>query len=132
MATESQLPADVPLAPSPSSPANLFALWWGILIGPLAWATDLGISYPIAHLLCEFNDGWGLYAITVCMLALAASGALVARHELALVPLAPGEKLPRPMERSRFMAQLGIALSVLFIIVILAEWVPKLGMSPCQ
>jgi hypothetical protein len=66
------------------------------------------------------------------MLALAVSGALVARHELALVPLAPGEKLPRPMERSRFMAQLGIALSVLFIIVILAEWVPKLGMSPCQ
>jgi hypothetical protein len=131
MATESQLPADAPLTPSPSSPASLFALWWGILIGPLAWATDLG-SYPIAHLLCEFNDAWGLHAITVCTLALAVSGALVARRELALVPRAPGEKLPRPIERSRFMAQLGIAVSVLFIIVILAESVPKLGMSPCQ
>jgi hypothetical protein len=132
MATESQLPADAPLAPSPSSPANLFALWWGILIGPLAWAADLGISYPIVHLLCEFNHAWGFHAITVCMLALAISGTLVARHELGLVSRVPGEKLPRPIERSRFMAQLGIAVSVLFIIVILAESVPKLGISPCQ
>lgn len=132
MATESQLPPGVPPAPSPSSPANLFALWWGILIGPLAWATDLGISYPITQSLCAFNHAWGFHAITVCTLALAVSGALVARRELALVPRVPGEKLPRPIERSRFMAQLGIALSVLFMIVILAESVAKLGISPCQ
>jgi len=132
MATESQLPPGVPPAPSPNSPANLFALWWGILIGPLAWATDLGISYPITQSLCAFNHAWGFHVITVCTLALAVSGAVVARRELALVPRAPGEKLPRPIERSRFMAQLGIALSVLFMIVILAESVPKLGISPCQ
>ena len=121
MATESQLPSDAPLAPDPSSPANLFALWWGILIGPLAWATDLGISYPIIHSLCGVDHMWGFHAITVGALALAVSGAVVARRELALVPRAPGEKLPRPIERSRSMAQLGIAVSVLFIIVILAE-----------
>jgi hypothetical protein len=132
MATESQLPPDAPLAPSSSSPANLFALWWGILIGPLAWATDLGISYPITQSLCAFNHAWGFHVITVCTLALAVSGAVVARRELALVPRAPGEKLPRPIERSRFMALLGIALSVLFMIVILAESVAKLGVSPCQ
>jgi hypothetical protein len=66
------------------------------------------------------------------MLALAVSGAVVGRRELALVPRVPGEELRRPIERSRFMAQLGIALSVLFMIVILAESVPKFGMSPCQ
>jgi hypothetical protein len=132
MATESQLPADAPLPLIPSSPANLFALWWGILIGPLAWATDLGISYPIEQSLCRFNQAWGFHAITVCALALAVSGVLVARRELALVPRVPGEERPRPIARSRFMAQLGIALSVLFIIVILGEWVPKLGINPCQ
>jgi hypothetical protein len=132
MATESQLPPDAPLAPNPSSPANLFALWWGILIGPLAWATDLGISYPITHSLCAFNIAWGFHAITLCTIALAVSGGVVARRELALVPRVPGEELPRPLERSRFMAQLGIAASVLFMIVIIAESVPKLGMSPCQ
>jgi hypothetical protein len=98
----------------------------------LAWATDLGISYPITQSLCAFNHAWGFHVITVCTLALAVSGAVVARRELALVPRAPGEKLPRPIERSRFMALLGIALSVLFMIVILAESVAKLGVSPCQ
>jgi hypothetical protein len=132
MATESQLSADAPLTPSSSSPANLFALWWGILIAPLAWATDLGISYPITRSLCEFNQSWGFHAVSVCTLALAVSGALVARRELALVPLVPGEKLPRPIERSRFMAHLGIAVSVLFMIVILAESVSELGIDPCQ
>jgi hypothetical protein len=132
MATGSQLQPGAPLAPTPSSPANLFALWWGILIGPLAWATDLGISYPMTHSLCEFNNAWAFHAISVCTLALAVSGALVAHRELALVPRAPGEKLPRPIERSRFMAHLGIAVSVLFMIVILAESVAELGISPCQ
>jgi hypothetical protein len=132
MATESQLQAAAPLAPTPSSPANLFALWWGILIGPLAWATDLGISYPITHSLCEFNQAWGFHAISVCTLALAASGVLVAGRELALVPRALGEKMPRPIERSRFMAHLGIALSVLCMIAILAESVAELGVNPCQ
>ncbi len=132
MATESQLQAGAPLAPTPSSPANLFALWWGILIGPLAWATDLGISYPIVQPLCAFNQAWGFHAISMCTLALAVSGVLVARRELALVPRAPGEKVPRPIERSRFMAHLGIAISVLFMIAILAESVVEIGVNPCQ
>jgi hypothetical protein len=37
-----------------------------------------------------------------------------------------------PVARTRFMAGLGLAVSALFGLTILAQWIPTLTLHPCQ
>lgn len=106
-------------------------LWWGILIGPIAWVLDQGLSYSVEQHACSTGHFYVLHVITACCFVLAVTGIFVAVRQLRKVPAGEDDG-STPRDRSWFMAWLGILLSVEFAIVVLAMAVPKIILSPCD
>lgn len=106
-------------------------LWWGILIGPIAWVLDQGLSYSLDQHACSTGHFYVLHVTTACCFVLALSGLFVALRQRRKVP-SGNDDGGTPRDRSWFMAWLGILLSVEFAIVIVAMAVPKIILSPCD
>jgi hypothetical protein len=122
---------DVKLYDRERPEGNPLLLWAGVLLGPIAWALDEGLSYSMAQHACSTGHTYVLYVITGLCLLLAIVGALIARGQLAIV--GPGsDDGAGPHHRSWWMSWLGIALGLGFSLVIIAMAVPKLLLSPCD
>lgn len=102
------------------------ALWGGILVGPLAWAAVLGISLPLVRQACQSGARGPLIAASLTgLLATGLAGLLVLRR------LRPQPLLSDSDRREHFMARLGIALSILFALLIAATALPIFVAEPC-
>jgi hypothetical protein len=111
---------------------RIAALWAGLLLAPAAFLLNLEVSYAVVTRAC-FEAGTGLiYLVQLVCLGVALLGAAVAwrvwRAEGAGWPGQEGGTAGR----SRFMAGLGLMLSGLFTLVILAQGIPGFLLSPCQ
>jgi hypothetical protein len=106
-------------------------LWAGVLLGPIAWALDEGLSYSLAQHACSTGHEYVMYVITALSLLLAVGGALIARAQLSKVG-AGNDDGAGPHHRSWWMARLGIAMGLGFSLVIVAMAVPKILLSPCD
>src|SRR5690349_5419298 len=97
-----------------SEPApRLFALWMGILAGPLVWAALLQTNYILSYVACEQRHKWMLHTATIVSLLLIAAAALVAWR--AAPPLHDDEHASEQPDgtsalRRRFMALAGLTL----------------------
>ena len=110
---------------------SVSALWWGILIGPVAWVLDQGISYAVDQHACSTGHFYLLHAISACSFVLAITGIFVSRQQLSHVS-GGNEDGGSPRDRSWFMAWLGILMSVSFSLTIVYLAVPKIILSPCD
>jgi hypothetical protein len=106
-------------------------LWWGILIGPAAWALDQGISYSMEQHACSTGHFYVLHVCTIVFVLLALTGALAGCRQMAKNRNG-NEEGGSPRDRSWFMALLGMLLSAGFAMVIIALAVPKIILSPCD
>ena len=113
---------------------RLGALWAGVLAGPVCWAALLEVNYTLSYVACEVRHTWMLH-LAVLVALIAVWGSAYAAY-LAAPP--PGsDELPssQPEEiaiaRARFMTYGGMALCAFFTLVILAQEVPILLLSPC-
>lgn len=111
--------------------ASVAALWWGILVGPAAWSLDQGISYAVDQHACSTGHFYLLHLISAVGFFLAMTGALVASRQLALVRDGHDDG-GSPRDRSWFMAWLGILMSSVFALTIVALAVTKIVLSPCD
>jgi hypothetical protein len=109
--------------------ADLARLWLGLMLPPLAWAMQMGAMYALQPWLCVHgqmrvpNDVISLLAAVVA----AAGGVIAWRRRRVLASTSPEQR----RLRACFMASLGMALSAMFVLVILALWLPNHLMSPC-
>jgi hypothetical protein len=107
-------------------------LWTGILAGPIAWAFDLTASYASVKWVCHTGAYAALPLITVASLAVVAIAATISgmalRRTVHDVPMDGGW----PRQRARFMAVLGLALSALFALQIVAGAIPHWVLDACQ
>ena len=110
---------------------NPLALWYGILAGPVGWILEEGLNYAFDQHACSTGHFYVQWAACIGAFVIALSGALVARLELNRI----GERHEdggSPMDRSWFMARLGLAASLGFSLVIVALAVPHFILSPCD
>jgi hypothetical protein len=112
-------------------PVSIAALWWGILVGPAAWALDQGISYAVDQHACSTGHFYLLHGISAAAFLLALTGALGAWRHLICVRDGRDEG-GSPRDRSWFMAWLGILMSSVFALTIVALAVTKVVLSPCD
>jgi hypothetical protein len=102
-------------------------LWATILAGPTAWVAQLGLSYPIAQLTCHAGFApqhpGTIHAISIAALGVIAAGAFLSW---------PLRTASAEQQRVRFMAQLGLLMCALFMLVVLATWVPPFIMNNCE
>jgi len=115
-----------------SSTSEVFKQWAGVVAGPLAWMFQQQASYLLVKFACKY--GWHLpfHMVSLLALLLIVGGAFVAWHTWRQTgrewPSGSGGARPR----SRFMAVLGLLLSGLFFVVIIAQSIPSFILSPCQ
>jgi 4-amino-4-deoxy-L-arabinose transferase-like glycosyltransferase len=102
-----------------------------MLIGPVSWALDEGISYAIDQHACSTGHFYVLHITTAACFVLALTGAFVGWRQFSKIPNG-NEEGGSPRDRSWFMALLGILLSLGFALVIIAMAVPKIILSPCD
>ncbi len=107
-------------------------LWTGILAGPVAWAFDLTASYAVVKWVCTTRNGVVLPLITLLALSMVAGGAVLSwlafRHSADALPTDGG----RPRQRAHFMALVGLSLSALFALQIVAREIPNWVLDACQ
>ena len=101
-------------------------LWAGILAGPAAWTAQLALSYPIAQLTCHAGFApqhpGTLHMISIGALVAVAIGAFVCW---------PLRRETSP-QRVRFMAHLGLLMCALFMLIVIATWIPPFIMHNCE
>src|SRR4051812_49391926 len=114
-----------------SSPAGIGVLWAGILAGPIAWALDLTVSYALVKWTCGHQSRFVLHLITLTALLIIVGGAAASWR--AFTRVAPGatEDGPRPMDRGRFMALLGIVTCASFALAVIGNQIPRVLLDAC-
>jgi hypothetical protein len=104
---------------SPTSPL----LWFAVLGAPAAYTLQLGLGYWLAQAACSPTGGeWGisLSAWAVAVTAFAAAVAAVAGLTSAWLYRRTGDRhQPPPSGRIAFLAAVGMAVSALFLVLIL-------------
>lgn len=115
-----------------AGPPNAAVLWTGVLTAPMAWAGDLLIRYALVHWSCGTHQTIVLRLISGVTLLLVAAGGIVAWRSLQqTAPHAKSDEI-YSLDRSRFMALLGVLTSVLFALVVIAGAVPQWVFDACD
>jgi hypothetical protein len=108
------------------------ALWTGLLLPPLAFLINLELAYALVPPACTAETRILVHVVHLASFLLALYGWLVARRCWQRAGRTwPGQE-GESMGRNRFMAGLGILTGALFLLVIVAQWIPSLLLDPCQ
>ncbi len=118
---ESETSKDIRVRPSS------FALWCGILAGPIAWAINLQLRYALVPWACSNGSRWTLTVISIPLLILSLVGGFLSWQGWVL-----GDDETLVPKRVRFMALGGLMLSAVFALAIVASVIPDFFLSPCN
>ena len=108
------------------------ALWIGLLLAPAAFLLNLELAYAVVPKACSSASQLPMHLVHLICFALALLGVVTAwRMWRAGGEIWPGGAGGR-VARSRFMAGVGLLTSLLFALVIVAQWIPSFVLGPCQ
>jgi hypothetical protein len=115
-----------------SDAREIRALWAGLLLPPIAFLLDLETAYALVPTACSSRNELPIHLAHILCLLLTLFGGLTAWRWWRLRGATwPGEE-GGALARSRFMAGLGLLLSGLFALLIVAMWIPSFVLDPCQ
>jgi hypothetical protein len=117
-------------------------LWFGVLAGPVAWATQLLVDYYLASLECapRFTGyrvaGQSWFTVGIILMSLLAAVATIAAgltawHFLRRLGGFGGLDAGGVQARRAFMALLGVLFCTLFLLLILLSALPAFVSSQC-
>ncbi|HEY0406832.1 MAG TPA: hypothetical protein VGC89_13960 [Pyrinomonadaceae bacterium] len=125
---EKEAPAEADFAQT----RGILWLWVGVLTAPLAFLLSLQIDYYLVYKLCPNGRMLTLHLVTAAFLLLAAGGGFAAwRNWQEAGRKWPGEE-GSVTERSRFMAVVGLLMSAIFVLLMIAILIPQFIFHPCQ
>jgi hypothetical protein len=126
MATTAEAPSNQPVA-------STLALWFAVLGGPIAWAAHLQVVYSFSQQACEGDVPIALlHVLSVACLALCLASGIVAVFQWRQSGRGwPSETDEGFDARRRFMSAEGMLSGALFTLVIIAQWLAVVFLSPC-
>lgn len=104
-------------------------LTYAFVVGPLAALTHLTVMYTLAPTTCARGSRAMLHASTGAFLLVALTGALIAWRGAARFREAAGDVC---RERTHWLAQAALALSIGSMVVIVAMELPNVILRSCQ
>jgi uncharacterized membrane protein len=108
-------------------------LFMGLLVAPVSFLLHLQINYALVPAVCGGARGrLVLHAVTILFILMAAGGALVSRRNWRAAGEAEPGKAASVLERSRLLSVVGLMLSGLVLLVLVAQWLPQFFINPCQ
>jgi len=111
---------------------GLLLLWIGFLLGPVAFLSDLQLSYSLVRYSCDAHRQWVLYIVTPVALGLTAVSIWAGWKALLMLPKRSDLEGDSVFDRSRFMAYVAIMMSLLSGLVIIAMAIPRYIVNPCD
>jgi TRAP-type C4-dicarboxylate transport system permease small subunit len=115
-----------------SQTRGILWLWVGLLTAPLAFLLHLQVNYMLVTQLCQSERKIILHLVTLAFLLIAVGGGFIAWRNWA----ASGRKWPGEAEsvneRSRFMSVVGLLISALIVIALIAQLIPQFIYDPCH
>lgn len=107
-------------------------LWLVILSGPVVWMLSFGAVFSLSGWTCSWGSKLALYLVSLAALLLTGSAAAAAFRQWKTVGKDwPGES-GGSASRARAMAIAGIALNVMFFVVIIGQSIPQLLLVGCE
>ncbi|HUR93784.1 MAG TPA: hypothetical protein VMY76_04320 [Gemmatimonadales bacterium] len=111
---------------------RIAAIWAGLLLAPAAFLVNLELGYLVVRPSCLQGSVLPVHLVHLATMVLALLGALVAWRTWRLEGATwPGDA-GGPPARTRFMGGLGLVTSALFVLTMLAQWIPSFVLHPCQ
>jgi hypothetical protein len=111
---------------------GIFALWSGLLIAPFAFLLNLQVSYMLVPFVCATGRGLWLHIAAGSSLILAALSLLISWRNWQKAGRKWQSEAGSIAARSRFMAVMGLLMSAIFCLAILAQWIANFIIGPCQ
>ena len=106
--------------------------WLGMLFAPAVFFAHLQVAYMLVPWACATGGHVWIHVAGVASVVLAAVGALFAWRAWDRVGCdAPGEA-GGPVPRARLLGAVGLGMSAMFVLLLLAQWVAAFVISPCQ
>jgi hypothetical protein len=107
-------------------------LWIGLLLPPIAWALQMQVNYWMVRGACARLSNVSLFVVTLVAVTLV----LLAGVSAWLGWRKVGQKWPSSfgdsISRRRFMAVLGLFMTGMFLLVIVAQGIAAIMIQPCQ
>jgi hypothetical protein len=110
---------------------GLVELWASLLVGPIAALTQLESNYALVLWACNNGQIWPLHLVSFVALLVTVLSGFVAYRNWRQVQQAE-EDAEGPIGRGRLMCGIGVLVSSLMSLVILAQWLPTFIYGPCQ
>ena len=107
-----------------------FALWAGILTGPVVWLLSLEAKFAIAPWVCAWHWKPAIYVVSLAAFAIVAFAGWVAWSQWRELSDGPANHMQ--LGAPQAMAFGGMLLSAGFLIVLIAQALPELLMSGCE
>jgi hypothetical protein len=115
---------------SDSVPRSLVALWLGIVGPPIIWLTQFEAKYALAGVGQAAKHTPALIATSVLAAALVLFLAYTSARERKLAKASPLDAGGGVTSRNRFMGTLGLMMSALFLLLIIAQAIADFFFSP--
>jgi hypothetical protein len=107
-------------------------LWVANLLGPLAALLALQLAYMLAVRACRSGELWPVHVAHLAGLGLAVAGGMIGYREWLRWRNEPGGEQGGPEGRSYFLAIIGVLVSAMAALVIVAQWSAVAFFRPCQ
>ena len=109
-----------------------FALWVGVLAGPLAFLLQLQINYALVPWACTTGRTFVLHLVSCVALLMVSITAVIAWRIRGRIKREKRDESASSVSRPQFMAEMGLSTSILFLLIIIAQEIPNIVMHPCQ
>jgi hypothetical protein len=107
--------------------------WMGVLAGPVAWGVHMQTNYSLVSWVCRNGGEIFLHVVTILALVITALGAFAAWRgwQDGAAEEAETDGGGR-LSRARFMGALGLLVSAMFFLLIIAQAIPSFMFQACQ
>lgn len=125
MASDARAVTDAEELSAPQAKASGVAIAYALFGGILAWMAHLIGMAALVGYACDTGELWPMHTIT------AVTG-LMAAHALSVGWRIARADDPSPnIQAAKLLGWLAVVFNVFNVVIIIAEWVPVLYLSPC-
>jgi hypothetical protein len=107
-------------------------LWLGVLLPPLAVLSQLECNYALVLWACRTGREWPLHLVSLLALLVTLFALLLSHRNWRRLGASWEVEGAGAIPRSRYMAVVGLLISLLMSLVIVAQWIPVFIYGPCQ
>ena len=106
--------------------------WTGVLGAPLTWFTSQQVSYALVPWACHGGPLIAIHLANLIALAIVALAGTLAWRDWRRAGRHVSDEHAPPEGRQRFLGMMGLTLSGLFGLVILAQTIGAFFFGPCE